>query len=206
MSARGPARHGAVLLGADRVPSLLYVGEFHDIVSLNNLGLAESTGLARDTGKFRVPPTLRNVEPTGPYMHDGSIATLGEVIDHYAADGRSPKAPTQAWGPSVRTSIRSSAPSTSPPTSARTWSSSSAPSRTTPSRPIPASPTRLRSEQRTTYRSEQLARPHPVCYPSPSASTSSSSSPKKCPSSCSTVISTCSASISSSIVIASRFA
>ena len=34
-------------------------------------------------GKFRVP-TLRNVELTGPYMHDGSIATLDEVIERYA--------------------------------------------------------------------------------------------------------------------------
>jgi cytochrome c peroxidase len=35
-------------------------------------------------GKFRVP-TLRNVELTGPYMHDGSIATLDEVIARYVA-------------------------------------------------------------------------------------------------------------------------
>ena len=33
-------------------------------------------------GKFRAP-TLRNVELTGPYMHDGSVATLSEVIDRY---------------------------------------------------------------------------------------------------------------------------
>jgi cytochrome c peroxidase len=34
-------------------------------------------------GRFRVP-TLRNVALTGPYMHDGSIATLAEVIGRYA--------------------------------------------------------------------------------------------------------------------------
>lgn len=34
-------------------------------------------------GRFRVP-TLRNVELTAPYMHDGSIATLAEVIDRYS--------------------------------------------------------------------------------------------------------------------------
>ncbi len=34
-------------------------------------------------GRFRVP-TLRNVELTAPYMHDGSIATLAEVIDKYS--------------------------------------------------------------------------------------------------------------------------
>jgi len=33
-------------------------------------------------GAFRVP-TLRNIELTAPYMHDGSIATLDEVIDRY---------------------------------------------------------------------------------------------------------------------------
>jgi cytochrome c peroxidase len=31
---------------------------------------------------------MRNIELTAPYMHDGSIATLGEVLDHYAAGGR----------------------------------------------------------------------------------------------------------------------
>ena len=50
-------------------------------------GLYGFTGNPADMGKFRVPP-LRNIELTGPYMHDGSIATLEEVIDHYAAGGR----------------------------------------------------------------------------------------------------------------------
>jgi len=38
-------------------------------------------------GKFRAP-SLRNIAVTAPYMHDGSIATLEAVIDHYAAGGR----------------------------------------------------------------------------------------------------------------------
>lgn len=38
-------------------------------------------------GRFKVP-SLRNVAITAPYMHDGSIATLDEVLDHYAAGGR----------------------------------------------------------------------------------------------------------------------
>lgn len=50
-------------------------------------GLAASSGRDADHGRFRVP-TLRNVAVTAPYMHDGSIATLAEVIDHYAAGGR----------------------------------------------------------------------------------------------------------------------
>jgi cytochrome c peroxidase len=41
----------------------------------------------QDTATFRVP-TLRNIAVTAPYMHDGSIATLDEVLDHYVAGGR----------------------------------------------------------------------------------------------------------------------
>jgi cytochrome c peroxidase len=51
------------------------------------LGLYEFTGTAADMGRFRTP-SLRNVAVTAPYMHDGSIATLEEVIRHYAAGGR----------------------------------------------------------------------------------------------------------------------
>lgn len=40
-----------------------------------------------DKGFFR-PQSLRNIELTAPYMHDGSIATLREVIEHYARGGR----------------------------------------------------------------------------------------------------------------------
>lgn len=53
----------------------------------NNVGLIEFTGKASDMGKFRVP-TLRNVEVTGPYMHDGSITSLEDVINHYNVGGR----------------------------------------------------------------------------------------------------------------------
>ena len=52
-----------------------------------NRGLYEITAKAADMGRFR-PPTLRNVALTAPYMHDGSIATLAEVVQHYAAGGR----------------------------------------------------------------------------------------------------------------------
>jgi cytochrome c peroxidase len=51
-------------------------------------GLADLTLDPADTGKFRVP-SLRNVAVTAPYMHDGSVATLSDAIDHYAAGGRS---------------------------------------------------------------------------------------------------------------------
>jgi cytochrome c peroxidase len=38
-------------------------------------------------GRFKAP-TLRNIAVTAPYMHDGSLATLEEAIDHYARGGR----------------------------------------------------------------------------------------------------------------------
>lgn len=50
-------------------------------------GLYELTEQPTDRGKFRAP-TLRNVALTAPYMHDGSLADLGAVLDFYAAGGR----------------------------------------------------------------------------------------------------------------------
>jgi cytochrome c peroxidase len=52
-----------------------------------NLGIFEFTKNPRDVGKFKAP-TLRNIALTAPYMHDGSIGTLEEVLEHYAAGGR----------------------------------------------------------------------------------------------------------------------
>jgi cytochrome c peroxidase len=46
------------------------------------------TGVAAEAAKFRAP-TLRNIAVTAPYMHDGSVATLKDVVAHYAAGGRS---------------------------------------------------------------------------------------------------------------------
>lgn len=46
-------------------------------------GRAEVTGNQGDVGKFRTP-TLRNIELTAPYMHDGRFFTLEEVIEHYS--------------------------------------------------------------------------------------------------------------------------
>jgi cytochrome c peroxidase len=54
---------------------------------LENQGLIEQTGVASDMGRFKAP-TLRNITLTAPYMHDGSMATLDDVIDHYARGGR----------------------------------------------------------------------------------------------------------------------
>jgi cytochrome c peroxidase len=72
-------------------------GEFHNTGLYNlkgtysypwpNLGIFLHTRNPADVGKFRTPG-LRNVALTAPYMHDGSVATLEEVLDHYAAGGR----------------------------------------------------------------------------------------------------------------------
>jgi cytochrome c peroxidase len=45
-------------------------------------GLGGITGLAQDDGLFKVP-SLRNIELTAPYMHDGRFATLEEVVEFY---------------------------------------------------------------------------------------------------------------------------
>jgi cytochrome c peroxidase len=55
----------------------------------HNIGLGDGdpgrmrvTGREEDYGAFKTP-TLRNIALTAPYMHDGSMRTLREVIDHY---------------------------------------------------------------------------------------------------------------------------
>ncbi len=47
---------------------------------------SSSPGNENDIGGFKTP-TLRNVGVTGPYMHDGSLATLWDVMDHYNKGG-----------------------------------------------------------------------------------------------------------------------
>lgn len=53
----------------------------------DNPGIYEFTQDPADVGRFKAP-SLRNVAITGPYMHDGSIPTLSDVIDHYSQGGR----------------------------------------------------------------------------------------------------------------------
>ena len=45
------------------------------------------SGVESDLGAFRTP-SLRNVARTAPYMHDGSLTTLEDVVDFYDAGGR----------------------------------------------------------------------------------------------------------------------
>ncbi|MCF8461588.1 MAG: c-type cytochrome [Flavobacteriales bacterium] len=49
-------------------------------------GRARISHLSEDNGKFKVP-TVRNVELTAPYMHNGSMQTLEEVVEHFNSGG-----------------------------------------------------------------------------------------------------------------------
>lgn len=55
--------------------------------ALQTQGLSQTSGKETDRGKFRTP-SLRNVAVTAPYMHDGSLKTLREVIEVFNAGGR----------------------------------------------------------------------------------------------------------------------
>jgi cytochrome c peroxidase len=69
---------------------LLADGEFYRLgVGFRDEGRGAVTGDAGDRYKFRTPP-LRDVARTAPYMHDGSLATLTEVVEFYYRE-----APTQ---------------------------------------------------------------------------------------------------------------
>ena len=95
-SAMSPAaRRGVGLFFSDR----LRCSECHGSVNLSGptmfAGAMPSdpeaffhdTGVAPRPAKFRAP-TLRNIAVTAPYMHDGSMWTLKDVVQHYARGGR----------------------------------------------------------------------------------------------------------------------
>ena len=64
--------------------------DFHnnglDANNFADLGLANISNNPDDIAKFKTP-TLRNIEFTAPYMHDGRFSTLEEVIEHYNSGG-----------------------------------------------------------------------------------------------------------------------
>jgi cytochrome c peroxidase len=55
---------------------------------LTDLGRYNETKIESDKGAFKTP-TLRNIANTAPYMHDGSLKTLKDVVDFYAGGGNS---------------------------------------------------------------------------------------------------------------------
>jgi cytochrome c peroxidase len=64
----------------------IFAGTFANVgldANPEDKGLGAVTMMNSDNGKFKIP-SLRNVELTAPYMHDGRFETLEEVIDHYS--------------------------------------------------------------------------------------------------------------------------
>lgn len=53
-------------------------------LNFSDSGRAAITNLSSDVGRFKVP-SLRNVELTYPYMHDGRFYKLSQVLDHYSS-------------------------------------------------------------------------------------------------------------------------
>ncbi len=62
------------------------IQEATDLESFKDMGRGKITESVFDNGKFRVP-TLRNIQFSAPYMHDGRFETLEEVLDHYNSGG-----------------------------------------------------------------------------------------------------------------------
>ena len=73
------------------------IDQVTDLTNFLDIGRGEVTSSIFDNGTFRVP-TLRAIEFTAPYMHDGRFSTLDEVIDHYVTGGH----PAQNLAPVLR--------------------------------------------------------------------------------------------------------
>ena len=50
------------------------------MTDLNDLGIYEITGISTDSSRFKVS-SLRNIELTAPYLHDGSVSSLSELFN-----------------------------------------------------------------------------------------------------------------------------
>ena len=79
----------------EKAYALFADGKFHNLgVGMNSegvltdLGRFDQTKVESDKGAFKTP-TLRNIEQTAPYMHDGSLKTLRDVVDFYVGGGNS---------------------------------------------------------------------------------------------------------------------
>jgi cytochrome c peroxidase len=85
----------AVCHTIDKTYALFTDGKFHNTGAgingagdFTDMGRFGQTKIAAEKGEFKTP-TLRNVALTGPYMHDGSLKTLSDVVDFYAGGGNS---------------------------------------------------------------------------------------------------------------------
>ncbi|HLY37449.1 MAG TPA: cytochrome c peroxidase [Candidatus Binatia bacterium] len=89
----GIAAHKTDFIGlARRATTIVRSGDLKQIdevaiqSDLTELGRFLVTKQSNDIGAFKTP-TLRNIAITGPYMHDGSMPTLWDVMDHYNKGG-----------------------------------------------------------------------------------------------------------------------
>jgi cytochrome c peroxidase len=91
------ARRGSELFFGKAHCSACHVGSNFTDNAFHNIGIGMDvdepdpgrfaiSGLEGDTGAHKTP-TLREIARTGPYMHDGSMATLEAVIEHYNKGG-----------------------------------------------------------------------------------------------------------------------
>jgi cytochrome c peroxidase len=77
-----PGRHGGIT--ALRKSPFNLLSRYNDNpVAATGLATLHVEQLHRNWGEFRVP-SLRNVSRTAPYMHNGSLATLADVVRHYS--------------------------------------------------------------------------------------------------------------------------
>lgn len=92
-----PARRGMALFFGKAHCSACHTGPSFTDSGYHNIGIgmdaaepdagrAAISKLEGDTGAFKTP-TLREIARTAPYMHDGSLKTLEEVVEHYAKGG-----------------------------------------------------------------------------------------------------------------------
>jgi cytochrome c peroxidase len=93
------ARRGLVLFQGKAGCGQCHSGPNLTDEEFHNTGVAWRTGTLTDEGRFAVThaavdrgafktPTLREISRTAPYMHDGSIGTLDEVIEFYDGGGQ----------------------------------------------------------------------------------------------------------------------
>ena len=89
----GPQKRGLMLFVGKADCTMCHRGpnfaddQFHALgVKGDDTGRFKITGVEADRNAFKTQ-TLRNVARTAPYMHDGSLSTLREVIDFYDAGG-----------------------------------------------------------------------------------------------------------------------
>ena len=93
------ARQGLEIFRGKGNCTACHIGPNFTDEGFHNTGVAWGDGRFLDNGRFSVTereedrgkfktPTLREVGRTGPYMHDGSLATLEEVVTFYNDGGR----------------------------------------------------------------------------------------------------------------------